>query len=95
MGESASILGNGWITSRDGVAVVRLVVPYSVVGMINGALDQRVPESVFSFKRLEPGNRWFSDVSIWREEAGWSVEFGDGGSVVALDELLGWKPGAR
>jgi len=87
MGESASILGNGWITSRGGVAVVRLVVPDSAVRMINGALNQRVPESVFSFKPLDPGNRWFSDVSIWREEAGWSVGFGDGGSIVPLDEL--------
>ena len=89
IGDSASVLGNGWVTSRDGAAVVRFVVPESVARMANGGLNKQLPESKFAFKSLEPGNRVYSDVSIWRGELGWRVEFGDGGTVVGLEELLG------
>lgn len=87
IGDSASILGNGWVTSRDGAAVVRLVVPYGVVGMLNGEFVKRVPDGVFAFRPLKPDNRWYSDVSVWREEVGWSVGFGDKGTVVPLNDL--------
>ncbi|MEP4078791.1 hypothetical protein [Haloferula sp.] len=89
VGDSASILGNGWVTSRDGAAVLRVVVPYSVVGMMNAGLGKKVPESVFAFKPLQPDNRWYSDVSMWREESGWVVEFGESGSELPIGKLLG------
>jgi hypothetical protein len=88
IGDSGSVLGNGWVTSNDGAVVVRLVVPYSVVGMVNEELGKRVPNGVFAFRPLDPDSRWYSDVSLWREELGWSIGLGDGGTVMALDELL-------
>jgi hypothetical protein len=88
IGDSGAVLGNGWMTANDGSAVVRVVVPESIVGMMNEQLAERVPDGDFAFKPLDPGNRWYSDVSIWRREGGWMVAFGDGGAVVPMEEIL-------
>ncbi|MFC7336619.1 hypothetical protein ACFQY0_05485 [Haloferula chungangensis] len=91
LGDMASVLGNGWVNSHDGAVVARLIVPPTAVEMLNGQFVKRVPEGVFAFRPLKPDNRWFSDVSIWREKTGWMVGFGEGGSVAPLDGVLRGK----
>jgi hypothetical protein len=89
IGDSASLLGNGWMTKSDGAVVVRAVLPYETVGLVNGKLGERVPKGVFAFRSLKPDNRWYSDVLIWRAASGWKIEFGKGGTVMPLEILLG------
>ncbi|MGB6219965.1 hypothetical protein [Haloferula sp.] len=85
--DNVSLLGNGWLTAREGAAVLRVVVPFASVSFINAQFGKRQPQGRFSFKPLQPDNRWYSDVLLWREAPGWSIQFGDGGSVVPLDQL--------
>lgn len=87
-GDDGAVLANGWLTANDASAVLRVVIPYPVVGMLNEQFAARIPGGVFPFKPLEPGNRWYSDVALWRSGDHWKAEFGDGGSVVLLGDLL-------
>ncbi|MEM1085130.1 MAG: hypothetical protein AAGI48_13540 [Verrucomicrobiota bacterium] len=87
-GERGAVLGNGWVTASDASSVFRLVVPYPAVSLMNEQLAKRVDDGVFTFKSLDPGNRWYSDVSVWRSEDKWMAGFGEGGSVVSISDLL-------
>lgn len=88
IGDQLALLGNGWVSVQDGSGVLRVVVPEGGVKLVNQKLIATDSSSHVDWQLLEPGNRSFMDLSIWRDPQGWMLGLGQEGSVLPLSELL-------
>jgi hypothetical protein len=84
LGDQVSLLGNGWVNRSDGAGVLRVVVPTTAAGMVTQRLEGA------SLQPLEPGNRGYIDLSVWREPEGWVAGYDD--RTLPVAELLSGRP---
>jgi len=83
LGDDFSLLGNGWVNRRAGSGVVRLVVPEQAEGVLRGRFG------VTELQALEPGDRRFLDVTLWRAPEDWMADVD--GRTVPLRELWSYE----